>query len=85
VANVAARGIGVEEAVEAPRIHVEAGIAHCEDPDAADELEAAGYAVVRWRQQNLFFGGVSAVEIREDGSLAGAGDPRRGGAAVVVA
>jgi gamma-glutamyltranspeptidase/glutathione hydrolase len=40
--------------------------------------------VVRWRQHNLFFGGVSAVEIRDDGSLAGAGDPRRGGAAVVV-
>jgi gamma-glutamyltranspeptidase/glutathione hydrolase len=84
VANVAARGLRVEEAVEAPRIHFESGVAHCEDPAAADELEAAGYPVVRWRQRNLFFGGVSAVEIREDGSLAGAGDPRRGGAAVVV-
>jgi gamma-glutamyltranspeptidase/glutathione hydrolase len=84
VANVAARGLGVEEAVRAPRIHFENGVAHCEDPAAADELEAEGYPVVRWRQQNLFFGGVSAVEIREDGSLAGAGDPRRGGAAVVV-
>jgi gamma-glutamyltranspeptidase/glutathione hydrolase len=85
VANVAARGLGVEEAVDAPRQHVEAGIAHCEDPVAADELEAAGYPVVRWRERNLFFGGVSAVEIRRDGSLAAAGDPRRGGAAVVVA
>jgi gamma-glutamyltranspeptidase/glutathione hydrolase len=85
VANVAARGLRVEEAVEAPRIHFESGVAHCEDPAAADELEAAGYPVVRWRQRNLFFGGVSAVEIRDDGSLAGAGDPRRGGAAVVVA
>ena len=85
VANVAARGLGVEEAVDAPRMHVEAGIVHCEDPAVADELEAAGYPVVRWRQRNLFFGGVSAVEIREDGSLAAAGDPRRGGAAVVVA
>jgi gamma-glutamyltranspeptidase/glutathione hydrolase len=84
VANVAARGLGVEEAVEAPRIHFENGVAHCEDAAAADELEAAGYPVVRWRAQNLFFGGVSAVEIRDDGSLAGAGDPRRGGAAVVV-
>ena len=84
VANVAARGLGVEEAVEAPRIHFESGVAHCEDPAVADELEAAGYPVVRWRQRNLFFGGVSAVEIRDDGSLAGAGDPRRGGAAVVV-
>ena len=84
VANVAARGLGVEEAVDAPRMHFENGVAHCEDPAAADELEAAGYPVVRWRQRNLFFGGVSAVEIRDDGSLAGAGDPRRGGAAVVV-
>jgi gamma-glutamyltranspeptidase / glutathione hydrolase len=84
VANVAARGLGVEEAVDAPRMHFENGVAHCEDPAAADELEAADYPVVRWRQRNLFFGGVSAVEIRDDGSLAGAGDPRRGGAAVVV-
>jgi gamma-glutamyltranspeptidase/glutathione hydrolase len=85
VANVLGCGLRVEEAVHAPRIHVEAGIAHCEDAAAADELEEAGYAVVRWREQNLFFGGVSAVEIRDDGSLAAAGDPRRGGAAVVVA
>jgi gamma-glutamyltranspeptidase/glutathione hydrolase len=85
VVNVAVRGLGVEEAVDAPRLHFENGVAHCEDPAAADELEAAGYPVVRWQAQNLFFGGVSAVEIRDDGSLAGAGDPRRGGAAVVVA
>jgi gamma-glutamyltranspeptidase/glutathione hydrolase len=84
VVNVAVRGLGVEEAVEAPRLHFENGVAHCEDPAAAEELEAAGYPVVRWRARNLFFGGVSAVEIREDGSLAGAGDPRRGGGAVVV-
>ena len=82
--NVAARGLGVGEAVEAARMHVEKGVAHCEDPAAADELEAAGYPVVRWRRRNLFFGGVSAVEIRDDGSLAAAGDPRRGGAGVVV-
>ena len=84
VVNVGARGLGVEEAVEAPRLHFENGVAHCEDPAAADELEAAGHPVVRWRARNLFFGGVSAVEVRDDGSLAGAGDPRRGGAAVVV-
>jgi gamma-glutamyltranspeptidase/glutathione hydrolase len=83
--NVAGRGLGVKEAVEAPRTHVEAGIVHCEDPAVGDELEAAGYPVVRWRERNLFFGGVSAVEIRHDGSLAAAGDPRRGGASVVVA
>ena len=85
VVNVAGRRLGVKEAVEAPRMHAEAGIVHCEDPDVGDELEAAGFPVVRWRERNLFFGGVSAVEIRDDGSLAAAGDPRRGGASVVVA
>lgn len=85
VVDVVGRGLGVKEAVEAPRMHAEAGIVHCEDPDVGDELEAAGFPVVRWRERNLFFGGVSAVEIRGDGSLAAAGDPRRGGAAQVVA
>jgi gamma-glutamyltranspeptidase/glutathione hydrolase len=84
VANLAGRGLGVREAVEAPRIHVEGGVAHCEDPSVADELEAAGYPVVRWRERNLFFGGVAAVEVRDDGSLAAAGDPRRGGEGRVV-
>ncbi|HZT52936.1 MAG TPA: gamma-glutamyltransferase [Gaiellaceae bacterium] len=84
VAGVAAAGLGVAEAVGAPRIHVEDGLAHCEAATAAVELEAAGYAVVRWRHRNLFFGGVSAVEVRADGSLAAAGDPRRGGGSVVV-
>lgn len=83
--NVAARGLELEEAVDAPRLHFEKGVVHCEDAAVADELEAEGYPVVCWRQRNLFFGGVSAVEIREDGSLAAAGDPRRGGGAVVVA
>jgi gamma-glutamyltranspeptidase/glutathione hydrolase len=84
VASVVAGGLGVEDAVDAPRIHVEDGVAHCEDPAAADELEAAGYPVVRWRAKNLFFGGVSAVAVGEGGALAAAGDPRRGGGAVVV-
>ncbi len=39
--------------------------------------------VVRFHDLNLFFGGVQAVERRE-GQLIGAGDPRRGGVAVVA-
>jgi gamma-glutamyltranspeptidase/glutathione hydrolase len=83
VANVVGRGMEVAAAVEAPRVHAEAGVVHCEDPAVADALEAEGRAVVRWRDRNLFFGGVSAVEIR-DGEAAAAGDPRRGGASVVT-
>jgi hypothetical protein len=44
-----------------------------------------GYPVVRWRRRNLYFGGVAAVEVRGRGSLAAAGDPRRGGQGIVVA
>jgi gamma-glutamyltranspeptidase/glutathione hydrolase len=83
-ANVVARGVPVGAAVEAPRVHAENGIVHCEDPAAADELEAEGRTVVRWRERNLYFGGVSAVELRPDGEADAAGDPRRGGAGVVV-
>jgi gamma-glutamyltranspeptidase/glutathione hydrolase len=39
--------------------------------------------VVRFHDLNLFFGGVQAVE-RRQGQLIGAGDPRRGGVAVVA-
>jgi gamma-glutamyltranspeptidase/glutathione hydrolase len=75
VANVVGRGMGVREAVDAPRVHYEAGELHCE-PGA----DVVGEGVVRWRERNLFFGGVSAVEILPDGTLVAAGDPRRGGA-----
>jgi gamma-glutamyltranspeptidase / glutathione hydrolase len=83
-ANVVGGGMSVAEAVEAPRVHAESGMVHCESPAAADALEAEGRAVVRWRERNLYFGGVSAVEVLDDGIFAAAGDPRRGGASVVV-
>ncbi|HUJ92048.1 MAG TPA: gamma-glutamyltransferase [Gaiellaceae bacterium] len=84
VANVVGREMGVEAAVDAPRLHAEAGVVYCEDPAVGDRLEAAGREVVRFRRQNLYFGGVSAVEVLADGTLAAAGDPRRGGGGVVV-
>ena len=51
---------------------------------AKAELEAAGWEVVRWRRRNLYFGGAAAVEQLPDGEPRAAGDPRRGGAGVVV-
>jgi gamma-glutamyltranspeptidase/glutathione hydrolase len=87
IVNVVHHGLSVEEALEAPRIHFEGGQVHCEGgADAAelDRLEARGYDLVRWRRRNLYFGGAAAVERRADGSLAAAGDPRRGGHGIVV-
>jgi gamma-glutamyltranspeptidase / glutathione hydrolase len=87
VVNVVGHGLGVEEAIDRPRVHIDEPQLHAEgghDPNALDELESAGYDVVRWRRRNLFFGGVAAVERRPDGTLAAAGDPRRGGHGIVV-
>jgi gamma-glutamyltranspeptidase/glutathione hydrolase len=87
VANVAVHGLSVAEALERPRVHLEEPYVHCEggsDPAELDRLEARGYELVRWRRRNLYFGGAAAVELREDGSLDAAGDPRRGGHGVVV-
>ena len=87
VAAVAGQGLPVAAAIDRPRLHVEEGVVHLEggwEEDAAEQLEAEGWSVVRWSGRNLFFGGVSAVELRADGSLGAAGDPRRGGHGVVV-
>jgi gamma-glutamyltranspeptidase / glutathione hydrolase len=87
VIDVAVHGMAVGEAIDFPRFHLEDEDVHCEggaDPAELDRLEAMGYRLVRWRRRNLYFGGAQAVEIRPDGSLAAAGDPRRGGAGLVV-
>jgi gamma-glutamyltranspeptidase/glutathione hydrolase len=84
--NVVGRSMPVVAAVSAPRLHVDGADLHLEGgwADDADPRLAAGWNVIRWTDRNLFFGGVSAVEVRADGSWAAAGDPRRGGHGVVV-
>jgi gamma-glutamyltranspeptidase/glutathione hydrolase len=87
VVNVTQHRMSVAEAIEHPRVHLEEPHVHCEggsDPDELDRLERRGYELVRWRRRNLYFGGAAAVELRDDGSLAASGDPRRGGHGVVV-
>jgi gamma-glutamyltranspeptidase / glutathione hydrolase len=87
VVNVLDRELGVRDAIERPRVHVDEPHVHLEggfDPAEADALEARGDEVVRWRRRNLYFGGAAAVELLSDGTLAAAGDPRRGGAGIVV-
>ena len=86
VVNVVAHGLPVEDAIERPRVHLEGDVLHCEgghEDAELDKLEQMGWNVTRWRRRNLFFGGAAAVTL-EDGKLAAAGDPRRGGAGVVV-
>jgi gamma-glutamyltranspeptidase / glutathione hydrolase len=89
IAQVAWRvlgGVPVVEAIEAPRLHAEGTRLHLEGGWPDDEVARlpATWDVVRWDGLNLFFGGVQAVVRGPDGALTAAGDPRRGGAGVVV-
>jgi gamma-glutamyltranspeptidase / glutathione hydrolase len=80
------KGAPVGEAIDAPRIHVDGGVLHLEGGWADEAARRLGesWEVVRWTGRNLYFGGVSAVERRPDGTLAASGDPRRGGHGIVV-
>jgi gamma-glutamyltranspeptidase/glutathione hydrolase len=77
-------GMKAQPAVDAPRIHFEAGAVQAEpgiDEGELDRLAALGYQLVHWEQRNLFFGGAHAVaRDPASGELRGGGDPRRGGA-----
>jgi gamma-glutamyltranspeptidase/glutathione hydrolase len=81
-------GLGAAGAVERPRVHFEAGVVEAEpgvDEAALAALERDGWPVQRWRERNLYFGGVQAVaRDPETGALSGGGDPRRGGVSITV-
>jgi gamma-glutamyltranspeptidase/glutathione hydrolase len=84
ISRVVDEGLDPDAALRAPRVHWEDGVVYCEPGIEAGALEAAGRTVARFRGLNLFFGGAQCVARGADGLLRGAGDPRRGGAAVSV-
>ncbi len=86
--NLLAHRMSLEDAVTAPRLHVERDGTTSFEPGLSEEAEAAfrtlgdkGHA---WPAQNLFFGGVHAARRNAKGGVEGAGDPRRQGVAQVV-
>ncbi len=83
--GVVERGLPVQEAVEAARVHFEDGTVYAEPGVDVAALEASGHTVQTFRAPNVFFGGVQAVE-RDPatGALTGGGDPRRGGSVAVA-
>ncbi len=79
-------GLDPQAAIDLPRLHptrdgldVEPGFASA----ALAALEEAGERLVRWPDRDIYFGGAQVAERRRGRLLAG-GDPRRGGAGVVV-
>ena len=86
VANVLHRGMDLEKAVAAGRIHWEDNRFFFEgdiDPAVRERAKKElDQPVDERRAQDLFFGGVHAVEILEDGEIVGVADPRRDGVAL---
>jgi gamma-glutamyltranspeptidase / glutathione hydrolase len=85
ILNFMRLGMSLEDAIGAPRLHVERG------PDgwrAAVEpglpLDAMVMPCRQFDERSMFFGGAGAALRGPDGSLVAAADPRRQGAAMVV-
>ena len=75
-------GMTPEQAVSAPRIHLEGDMLSVEPGFTEEALSALQSTAPRshlWPEKNLFFGGVHTVSVKHGGIFDGAGDPRRGG------
>ncbi len=78
----------LEQAVRAPRIHIEDEVLNVEGGVEAEIVEKLIAEFPQHRvfdELNLFFGGTHTVERKANGGLGGEGDPRRGGVCTFVA
>ena len=86
--NLIDHGMSLEDAVTAPRLHLEKCGTLSFEPGLPEAAQAAFLALEdkahAWPQSSMFFGGVHAARRFGDGGVEGAGDPRRGGVAIVV-
>lgn len=88
IGNVLYKGMNLEQAVRAGRIHWEEGRFFFEG-DIAPEVRSRAHSeldqpVDERRAQDLFFGGVHAIEIEDDGTIVGVADTRREGVAIAL-
>jgi gamma-glutamyltranspeptidase/glutathione hydrolase len=83
IVGIVDHALAADAAVQAPRVHFEDGFLYVEPGIDERALESIDAHIVRFGALNLFFGGVQAV-LRAGEQMTGAGDPRRGGVAVVV-
>jgi len=92
IAQVAARiidqGDRLEDAVAAPRVHVEGESPKVDFEDRLSESDRADLCTAypeaqAWAADSMFFGGVHAVRRDAKGGFEAAGDARRAGAALL--
>ncbi len=75
-------GMTAEQAVGAPRCHLEHGSFDLE-PELWVEGSFDAEKVSQWAEQHMYFGGVHTVERLPDGRFEGVGDARRSGVVLV--
>lgn len=73
-----------QQAVDAPRLHLERGVLHVEPGVDVAALRAGGHTVSAFGAPHLFFGGCQAVGRDPGGTVSGGADARRGGAVAVA-
>ena len=78
ILNILTKNMNLEEAIEAPRIHLEENIIHCESGVNTEILSFPWSKIHPWNEKNLFFGGVNAVTPTN-----AVGDTRRSGYGLV--
>ena len=78
ILNKLTKNMNLEEAIEAPRIHLEENIIHCESGVSTEILSFPWSKKHHWHEKNLFFGGVNAVTPTN-----AVGDTRRSGYGLV--
>ncbi|MEM6932049.1 MAG: gamma-glutamyltransferase [Pseudomonadota bacterium] len=87
--NLIDREVALEEAINAPRLHVEGARLDYERAGTTEEAEnalrAAFPGAVAWPERSMFFGGVHGVMRTPTGDVFGSGDARRAGVALPAA
>jgi gamma-glutamyltranspeptidase/glutathione hydrolase len=76
-------GIGLQDAIDRPRLHVRVlddgghRLEHEDDPEMTAAAEASGMSTTMHAPHSMFFGGVGAAHRSAEGELTAAADPRR--------
>lgn len=86
---LAQHGMSLQDAVAAPRAHLATraqGKLLCFEPGLPGEELAAelGYIARPYDEPHMFFGGVQAASVTDDGTVDAANDPRRWGGCAIV-
>jgi gamma-glutamyltranspeptidase/glutathione hydrolase len=83
--NIIDHGMGMQEAISAPRLHCEANQLYIESrvaPETRERLAEMGHDVIPTSDYLMYFGGANGILSDKEGWLHGGSDPRRIGFAI---